>query len=49
MFADEAGEPLLVRQAAQIRLADGGAIDITNYVRFRGGRIERLSGFPRVP
>lgn len=46
VFATMDGEPILIRQSAQITLPQGGAIHITNYVRLQSGRIQRLSGFP---
>ena len=49
VFAVEDDRPRLVRHAVQIVLGDRGTIDIVNFIRLRGGRIERLSGFPALP
>ena len=46
VFAAERGQPTLIRQAAEIAIPDAGAIRVINYVRLRGGQIERLAGFP---
>ena len=46
IFAAVGAEAVLVRQSAEIVLPQGGVIRVVNYVRLRGGRIERLSGFP---
>lgn len=46
VFAFEGGRPTLIRQAAEISIPGAGAVQLTNYVRLREGRIERLAGFP---
>ncbi|MDH3622384.1 MAG: nuclear transport factor 2 family protein [Myxococcales bacterium] len=46
VFATQGERSLLIRQSAQVIFSDGGTLDVVNYVRFRDGRIERLSGFP---
>ncbi|TFH32379.1 MAG: hypothetical protein E4H00_01560 [Myxococcales bacterium] len=46
VFATMDGQPILIRQSAQITLRQGGPIHLTNYVRLEHGRIQRLSGFP---
>ncbi len=46
VHATESGLPLLARQRIRIALTNGGAIDLVNFIRFRNGRIERLSGYP---
>lgn len=46
VHATESGLPLLARQRIQIAFANGGAIDLVNFVRFHNGQIERLSGYP---
>jgi hypothetical protein len=42
VFATMNGQPILIRQSAQITLPQDGAIHVTNYVR-----LQRLSGFPK--
>lgn len=46
VFATVDGNPVLIRQSAEIKLPSGGAFRITNYVRLNNNQIERLSGFP---
>lgn len=40
--------PITIRHDARISLPGGPVIEITNFIRLRGGRIERLSGYPRA-
>ena len=49
VFATASGEPRLARQSARIVFEDGRSLGVVNYIRFRGGKIERLSGFPAEP
>ncbi len=46
VFATVDGNPVLIRQSAEIKLPSGGAFRLTNYVRLNNNQIERLSGFP---
>lgn len=46
VFAGGGDQPILLRLSAQLRMPQGGAIHVVDYVRLRDGRIEQLSGFP---
>jgi len=49
VFVTVDGRPTVVRVRARMRTSQAGTVHITDYVRLRDGRIERLSGFPSAP